>query len=71
MTAREWYDDVPLKVVVLIVGVTLAFAGLQAQVAMVQVSKADRTTVEQMAADLKDIRTILCEQASKDSMCRR
>lgn len=71
MTVREWYDDVPLKVVVLIVGVTLAFAGLQAQVAMVQVSKADRTTVEQMAADLKDIRTILCEQASKDSMCRR
>jgi len=71
MTAREWYDDVPLKVVVLIVGITLAFAGLQAQVAMVQVSKADRTTVEQMAADLKDIRTILCEQASKDSMCRR
>ena len=71
MTAREWYDDVPLKVVVLIVGVTLAFAGLQAQVAMVQVSKADRTTVEQMAADLKDIRTILCEQASKDSMCHR
>ena len=71
MTPREWWNDIPLKVVVLIVGVTLAIATLQAQVGLLQANKADRSAVEAMSSDIKDIKAMLCVKANPDSMCGR
>lgn len=67
MTARQVWDSIPIKVLVLIVAGVLAFAQLQSQV----MQKADRQTVEEMARDIKTIKAILCGKASGDSYCQR
>jgi hypothetical protein len=71
MTPREWWNQVPLRVVVLLIGAAIAFATLEAQVMRMQIDKADSAKVEAMAQDIKDIKTIICGKDNPDSACAK
>lgn len=64
MTPRQLIDSPALKLATYALAVGIAWATLRAEVQ----GKADRTTVDAMAADVRDIKAILC-QRSTDSFC--
>lgn len=65
MTAKQLVDAPALKLAVYALAIGLAWATLKADVSQ----KADKTEVEAMAADIKDIKAILCAK-NTDSFCR-
>jgi len=67
MTTRELVNSPTAKPVVYAVALGVAWATLQAKVA----EKADKTDVQAMAADIRDIRAILCRATPADSFCAR
>ena len=64
MTARQFVDMPAVKLATYALVLGIAWATLRAEVAQ----KADKITVEEMAADIKDIKSILCHD-STDSFC--
>lgn len=64
MTARQFIDQPAIKLATYALLLGIAWATLKADVAQ----KADRATVEAMAADIRDIKAILCAK-STDSFC--
>ena len=64
MTARHIIDAPAVKLAAYAVLLGMAWATLRAEVAQ----KADKTSVESMASDIRDIKSILCRN-STDSFC--
>lgn len=56
-----------VQIVVTAIGLGMAWASLTAMVAQ----KADKSTVEAMARDVKTIRAVVCADHGKDSYCRQ
>lgn len=64
MTPRQFAESPALKLAVYALLIGIAWATLKAEVA----EKADKSTVEAMAHDVRDIKAILCARNS-DSFC--
>jgi len=67
MTTRELVNSPTAKLVIYALALGIAWATLRAEVAQ----KADQTDVQAMAADIRDIRAILCRSQPADSFCAR
>ena len=65
MTAKQLVDNPALKLAAYALMLGIAWATLRAEVAQ----KADKTSVDAMAADIKDIKSILCHK-NPDSFCK-
>jgi hypothetical protein len=65
MTAKQLVDSPAIKLAAYALMLGIAWATLKAEVAQ----KADKATVEAMAADIRDIKSILCHN-NTDSFCR-
>lgn len=69
MSPRQVFGDFVARHVLQIIGGAFLFGGawfvLHGQVAQ----KADKTTVEAMARDVRDIKTLVCRQWPDDSQC--
>lgn len=63
----NWFQQHVLQILTLIVVTSIAWAKLNDAVA----GKADEKEVQAMAADIRDIKSILCAQTTKDSFCAR
>ncbi len=63
---KTWLAQNAVRLIITAFLVGVAWATLHAEVK----SKADRATVEQMAADIRDIKVILCDDHPADSACR-
>jgi hypothetical protein len=62
-------DSPTIRIAVYALALGIAWASLEAKVSQ----KADRAVVETMAAEVRDIKTILCSKAENahDSACQR
>ncbi len=65
MTARQLVDIPGIKLAVYALALGIAWATLEAKVRL----KANTADVQAMAADIRDIKAILCD-TSKDSFCK-
>ena len=66
MSPRQLIDSPAVKLATYALIIGIAWATLRAEVAQ----KADKTTVEAMASDVRDIKAILCSAAARtDSFC--
>ena len=60
MTVREWWNEIPLKVVILVVGGAVAVAALQAQVSRMDVQKADQSEIARLERKIDAIVAVSC-----------
>lgn len=67
MTTRDLMSSPTAKLVTYAVLLGIAWGTLRASVAQ----KADQADVQAMAADIRDIRALLCRQNPADSFCAR
>ena len=65
MTAKQLVDNPALKLAAYALMLGIAWATLRAEVAQ----KADKASVDAMAADIRDIKSILCNN-NPDSFCK-
>ncbi len=64
--AREAVNRNAFAIVAALLSFVASYATLQAKVEQ----KADRSTVEAIAKDIRTIKLILCERAAADSYCK-
>jgi hypothetical protein len=60
-----WIRENIIRLLCMVFVIGIAWATLGAEVA----KKADKTTVEQMASDIRTIKTLVCRSYPQDSAC--